>query len=207
MTSWTSKKGQSCHTLSVGNQTSMEMGPLYMDSGRFVISDAVKQLLTWWITRLAVEIAHSDDGTVKEKHWISPFLVLGNQMSMAMGPLHIDREIFKVFYSVKQLLTWWITRKAIEIAHSNDSTILKKCQVWPFLVLGDQMSTEMGPLHMDRERFEVIYSDKQLLTWWITKTWLKLRAATMTAWTRKSIGSYHTCPLATKWDREQVNWA
>ena len=39
------KKHQISHFLSIGNQMSMETGPLYMDRERFEVGYAVKQLL------------------------------------------------------------------------------------------------------------------------------------------------------------------
>ena len=80
-----------------------------------------------------VEIAGSnDDGMDKKKHWVLPYLSIGNQMRPGAGQLSIDRERFKVGYAVKQLPPWWITGKLVEIAHSNDGMDKKKHRVSPF---------------------------------------------------------------------------
>ena len=137
-------------------------------------------------------------------------LSIGNQISMEMGPLYMDRERFEVGYAVKQLLRpWWITGKAVEIVRSNDSRQAKKDGIvisCPFKTKATWIQLSCG--RTNKEAVVVRKAYKWSNPWQIA--WVAVEIA-CTDYSRqgqeKSSGITIPCTLAAKWNWIQVRCA
>jgi hypothetical protein len=79
-----------------------------------------------------VEIAGSnDDGMDKKKHWVLPYLSIGNQMSTGAGQLRIDRERFKVKRCSETVANMMNHRKSFEIVCSESGMDKKQAVELP----------------------------------------------------------------------------
>ena len=156
------------HFLSVGNQMSMETGPMCMDKEAFEVSYAVRQvaLMTYCMKRCWNCMHCHRQGQERSLGLIIPCPLATKWIWRRVHCTWLERDSRLVMQwnscspdesQEKQLklhaMTTAQTRKSIGSHHS--------------LAVGNQMSLETGTLCIDRERFKVGYAVKQLLPWWI----------------------------------------